>query len=331
MSKELPAALAPGQGVPGHERPDTSGIVLTRRRVFILPTRHGMAFAGMLVVMLISALNYSNSLGYMLTFLLGSLGMVSILHTYRNIEGIAVRGGVQGAVFAGEDAHFRLGFNNHEGPARYGICVSYSGGTGDGKWTRTVPCPLVPARGVQWVELPVKARQRGEVKLGRLTVATRYPFGLFRAWSLVSLDLRCLVFPYPSGSRELPASGGEAAREGSRRGRGRGDFSGFRDYLPGDSPRRIFWKAVARGQGIPVKLFTGTQAASLTLSWHDIHCPDPETRLSQLCQWVLEADRQGLKYALHLPGTEIPAHHGEHHKLACLSALARFEPGHGGY
>ena len=32
-----------------------------------------------------------------------------------------------------------------------------------------------------------------------------------------------------------------------------------------------------------------------------------ETRLSQLCRWVLDADRDGVRYGLSLPGTTIEA------------------------
>ena len=45
-------------------------MILTQRRVFVLPTRQGLAYAVSLLVMLVGAINYNLSLGYALVFLL---------------------------------------------------------------------------------------------------------------------------------------------------------------------------------------------------------------------------------------------------------------------
>ena len=55
-------------------------IVLTQRRVFILPTGAGLLFAAMLVVMLLGAINYTLALGHALVFLLAGLGMTGMVH-----------------------------------------------------------------------------------------------------------------------------------------------------------------------------------------------------------------------------------------------------------
>ena len=43
-------------------------VTLTMRRVFILPTKAGLAFVGLLLIMLIGAVNYNLGLGYALTY-----------------------------------------------------------------------------------------------------------------------------------------------------------------------------------------------------------------------------------------------------------------------
>ena len=65
------------------EGPFNAPVDLTQRRIFILPTRQGFLFAIVLGIMLIGSINYNNSLGYLLTFLLASVSVVSILYTYR--------------------------------------------------------------------------------------------------------------------------------------------------------------------------------------------------------------------------------------------------------
>src|ERR1035437_9093487 len=90
-----------------HE-PEKGRIVLTQRRVYVMPTRHGISFGLALILMLVGSINYSLSLGYILTFLLAGMAIVSILHTFRNIAHLAISAGKAEAVFAGDLAPFDL-------------------------------------------------------------------------------------------------------------------------------------------------------------------------------------------------------------------------------
>ena len=53
---------------------------LERWRIYILPTRAGLLFGLALFTMLLAAINYGLALGFALTFLLASVGLVSMLH-----------------------------------------------------------------------------------------------------------------------------------------------------------------------------------------------------------------------------------------------------------
>src|SRR3972149_1701370 len=86
--------------------PETGTIFLAQRRVYILPTRHGLTFALALVLMLIGSINYNLSLGYVLTFLLAGMGMVSILHTFRNLPHLYVSAGRGEPGFAEDTTRF---------------------------------------------------------------------------------------------------------------------------------------------------------------------------------------------------------------------------------
>ena len=53
----------------------------------------------------------------------------------------------------------------------------------------------LPANGTARIDLPCPAPRRGRPSIpGRLTLATRYPLGLFRAWSYPYPQLTCLVY-----------------------------------------------------------------------------------------------------------------------------------------
>src|SRR5688572_12136967 len=96
-------------------------LVLGQRRIFILPCRHGVGLVRALVMMLIGSINYDLSLGFVLTFLLGALGVNAILHTYRNLARLEISPGRAQPVFAGDDARFTLVLKNPGALDRFAI------------------------------------------------------------------------------------------------------------------------------------------------------------------------------------------------------------------
>ena len=292
------------------------GVRLDRRHLYILPTRHGMLFALVLLLMLIGAINYANSLGYMLTFLLGSMSLVVMLHTYRNLLGLQLSAGRAPAVFAGERARFALRLEGEARAPCVGAAVRFKEGE---------PVPVEVAAGVAGsAELTRLAERRGPLTLGRVRVESDYPLGLFQAWSWFDLDQHCLVYPRP----EPPGTPLPVAAEGDGAGRASGagdeDFAGLRAYRPGDPLRHVAWKAVAKGQPMLTKQFDGAEASRLWLDWGALPGMSDEARLSRLCRWVLDAEAEGAEYGLKIPGLTLDPARGEGHRRACLEALALY-------
>ncbi len=312
----MPKASAVSAWFSGARQPERSPIILGHRRVYILPTRLGVMFAVTLLIMLVGSINYVLSLGFMLTFLLAGMGLAGMVHTVRNLARLQIATGRVESVFAGEAAQFRLFAENPAHWERPAIMFRH-----DASGAQTVAD--VPAGASAEIVLAVPADRRGWLPLDRVTLETRYPLGLFRAWSHVRPEYRCLVYPRPENS-PLPASSPEAAT-GARAAaiQGTDDFSGLRNYQPADSPRHVAWKAVARSETMLTKQFSGDASAELWLDWSLLPGSlDAEARLSRLTGWVLAAEKQGLRYGLRLPGVEIPLGHGESHRGGCLSALA---------
>jgi uncharacterized protein (DUF58 family) len=297
--------------------PEDGPIRLDRSRIFILPTAAGLAFAGMLLVMLFGSINYNNSLGHLFTFLLGSMMMVSIFHTYRNLAMLEFGAGKARPVFAGERAGYEILASSPAAYARIGVHLEVAG-------QPPVRIDLDPQQ-TKTIMLYRDTARRGLLALGRCRVWTRYPLGLFMAWSHLELRTQCLVYPHPAPPRRLPQRAAYRAGSSGEKGRGVDDFAGFRPYRPGDSPRHLFWKAVVRDQVLLVKQFGGDRADEIWLDWHDCGGLDTEARLRQLCRWVLDADRNRQCYGLRLPGLQISIGSGDAHKQRCLEALARFE------
>lgn len=289
---------------------------LGRRNVYILPTRQGVFFAVTLLVILLGSINYNNSLGYFLTFLLGSIGVVGILHTYRNLLQLQIRVGMIEPVFAGTEIRVPVILDNPGRAPRYRLQLAFAG-------QDPVVCEM-SGEGHQVVLLARPAGRRGQQAIGRFTLETTFPLGLFRAWSHIVPDAKCLVYPAPSREAYLPQTSRYLASLTGDQGLGSDDFAGLRSYRSGDSLRHIHWKALAREQGLLTKQFGGDRSERLWLDWRMLEGMDTETRLSQLCRWVIVAEQQGLEYGLWLPDKRVEPGHGRQHQQRCLKALALY-------
>lgn len=295
-----------------------TGASLHRRSLYILPTREGLYYGAMLAVMLVAAVNYANGLAYALTFLLAALGLVAILHTHRNLAGLRLSAGPAPPVFAGEPARFAIVANNDAGMVRHAIEITLAG------QTATID---VAAQGTAVAEFAVPTAARGYLEAPPLRVRTRFPLGLWRAWSRpLVVPARCLVYPRPAPESPLPEVPSPlAGRELGHNADGE-DFAGLREFQHGDPVQRVAWKKVAAGQGWHTKQFSAPAGQLVWLDWQALHGLDVEARLSQLSRWVLMAEQQGISYGLRLPQLLLEPSSGSAHRDRCLERLALFQP-----
>jgi uncharacterized protein (DUF58 family) len=300
----------------GRAAPEAGPVVLSQRRVYILPTRHGYTFAFALLLMLVGSINYSLSLGFILTFLLAGMGVVSILHTYRNLAHLAVSAGRVEPAFAGGAVRVHLHIDNAATFDRVSIEARCGPAAAESD---------VPSRGTANLVLALPVARRGWYRLPRVTVETRYPIGLLRAWSYFQPDVRALVYPKPLETGLPPPAAIPDRGDATAAGAGTDDYFGLRPYQPGDSPRHVAWKAVAREGVLLTKVFVGRGASELWLDWASLPAQaDVETRLSWLTRQVLLAEEANVAYGLRLPARELGPALGELHRDACLKALALF-------
>jgi len=295
---------------------------LTRpKRIYILPTRQGLTLGTVLLAMLLAAINYNNSLAYMLCFLIASLTLVSMVHTHYNLVGVSVQAGQSTPTFAGGHVRLPICLMNRSGRTRYALQLENTDGQ---PASLSAMLPSIPAAASVWLEPSMLVERRGRHLLPRLTVSTRYPLGLFRAWFWEPVQLEYLVYPQPLGTHPWPALEVDENLEEEGQRTGGEDFTGMRPYQLGDSHRHVDWKAVARGRPMLIKQFSGGGRGRVWFDWLVLEGLDTEARLSQLACWIVEAHRQGCEYGLRLPHRECPPAAGWEHYESCLKALALY-------
>ena len=296
--------------------PKVSECRLDNRKLFIFPSREGLMFLGVLLLLWLAATNYENSLIFAFTFLLVALFVVSIFHTYANLHGIQVVAikGVSG--FAGDTLEFEVQLKQDKARLRDNLRLSYKNGA-------VIVTRMLNTQTVV-IRLPVDALHRGWLDPGRLTIETVFPLGIIRAWTHLRLDYRALVYPRPvkgSVMTQATLSRGEGGREISG---GSEDFFGLAKYQAGEPRSHIAWKQYARGLGLHSKRYTDPVEERFWLDWNDFPGLDIEIRLSRLCGMALEVSSGQHHYGLRLPGMEIAPGKGDRHREAVLRALALF-------
>jgi uncharacterized protein (DUF58 family) len=302
-------------------QPDTEPgpIRLSSRRLYILPTRVGLVFGLLLFGLLLLSVNYGISLGYLFTFLLAGVATAGLFHTQRNLQGVRVQARAVAPVFAGESARFCLVLDNPDPRLRGGFVAVHAD-------TVSRPVDLGPGASAE-LHLNLAQPRRGWHRPGRMTLASTWPLGLFRCWTVFAFEWGALVYPRPAATPlPFPATSGQGRASSSRQA-GDDEFASLRDYRPGDSPRRIAWKSVARGQPPLTKQFAGSGGGELWLDWDDCPETDIEARLSRLTRWALDAEHAGRRWGLALPGRKLPPGQGEQHLRQALEALARHGQG----
>ena len=295
---------------------DRLPVELQRRRLYILPTRGGIAFGALVFVMLLAGLNYTNSLALFLTFLLAAFALVAMQLCHRNLLGVRVTALQAPGVFARSPATLLVSLANDTAVPRLRLEAGLEGAP---RSRADLGANAEVVLGV-----PLAPHARGVVRIARVRIATAHPFALFRAWTWVHAPLELLVYPAAVGARPMPHASAQRSGATARGGMGLDEWRGLRPFRDGDSPRQVDWKAYAREAPLLVKEY---QPVGSDLRWFDFaQLPglDTEARLEQLARWVVDAEAGGERYGLSLPGVRIPSDRGPEHRHRCLAQLARF-------
>ncbi|MET3132184.1 uncharacterized protein (DUF58 family) [Oxalobacteraceae bacterium GrIS 1.11] len=298
-------------------------VYLSQRRVFIVPSRAGLGFAFLLLILFIGAINYNLGLGFALTFFTGACALVDMYLTARNLAYLHLAPGRVQPVFAGAEALFELHIINRSKLDRYAVWLDFIS-AGEPRHVADVAAGASAA-----LLLACPSVERGWMAAPRVRLVTRFPLGLFKAWSYWQPDARVLVYPFPEAqATPLPMLG--AAGDSGAGQAGHDHFSGIRSYQVGDPLRHLAWRQIARfdpalGGQLLSKHFEGGAASELTLDFEALpSLLDVEVRLSRMTRWVLEAEQRALPYAFRLGPLRFAPALGEAHRAACLQALALY-------
>lgn len=294
--------------------PEQSGTyTLHRRSIYIVPTRFGFMFGLILIAMLVGSINYEINLGFILTFLFSAIMFIGMLRTYKNISGM------QFSILPIEPCFA-------EQPITIKLQTSMPSAAQHVSFTLNDQNQSLNLQANAYHTLQLNGQTRGEYAIDKIKISTIYPLGLFYCWSWLKPDCRYIVYPEPKvlTNKIQPPVSQNISGEHSSSHKGEDELYAYRPYNEGDPINRVAWKKTAQTGKLHSQELSKLVTQDYYIQWDDFHFADVETRLSYMCQLVLDAHKNNTAYGLILPNEKISPDHSEQHKHICLTALALF-------
>jgi uncharacterized protein (DUF58 family) len=176
--------------------------------------------------------------------------------------------------------------------------------------------------------------RRGVYPLEELTLATEFPFGLFRKEREVALPGELVVWPRTDRvvREDLVGAGNDRSTPSASTHPAtgpRGEFRSLREYRPGDDARDIHWRTSARLRQPVIREYE-REAAEAT--WIVLEVGDPpgdeaEAAVEVAASLCARAARWGQPFALFAGSRAVGPGTGEAHLERALDVLARVDFG----
>jgi uncharacterized protein (DUF58 family) len=297
--------------------------VLNQRNLYIVPSKGGWGYAGVVLVLLLAAINEQLNLGYALAFLLGGVGLSGMSRSHGNLRGLRLSLGSLEGVHAGQTLSIPVLLDATTHPhGCWGVVIEAPG--------QPPTLTEVAAGHQQLVHVQLQGATRGWLSLPRVRILSRYPLGLFSVWGYWRPAQPLLIWPaLETQPPPLPTMDGGDEATGVSQPLSSGQDEQLREWRQGDSLRQVAWKksATRLASGLSPVSRDGTERVrhDRWLRWDDTIGLNPEARLSRLAAWLVLAEQEAQldagPYGLKMPGQTLPCSLGPAHLKACLDLL----------
>lgn len=276
---------------------------ITKKKIYIIPTKLGIVFTGIMFAIFLIGLSYGNNLTLSVSFILFTYFVIQMLVTHKNIS--LIRPAT--ISFTNDDSHkdiqcsinlevmifannYVLELNNDVKIDLNSNQYSLSG----------------PFQGI-----------RGKYSDDKIKISNTAQAGLFYAWRFYSISYSFYIYPSPVCYR-LPSSyrNQEAEQFNSNN-----EFSHYIPYIDGFPSKRLNWKIFAKTDQLYLKYFIGHNLLEIELNFYDLPGP-AELRLSYLSYLIENIFKKKMKWSLVLPNEVINNCHGYTDYIRCKKILS---------
>lgn len=189
--------------------------------------------------------------------------------------------------------------------------------------------PFVPADSTQSASLAFSFDHRGTAKIDHAVISSNFPFNFFRRFRRIRKEIPVIVYPKPircslaalhesgarlKGEKELNKPGYDA------------DMLSIRDYVHGDPPKYISWKATAKTGSLKVKELSAIERRHVIIDFDKMEKGNLETALSCTAYAVINLFRSRIPVGLRINGEILEPDLSASQRRAILQRLALYEP-----
>jgi uncharacterized protein (DUF58 family) len=295
-------------------------------------TRAGWCFVAIVFGVGFAALNTGNNLLYLILSLLLAFLVLSGLLSESSLRGLRVERRLPREIFACAPNRIALRIHNDlwRTPS-FAVSIEdlLEGAEASEEAGRSFVLRIGPRESVDR-SYDFEPAERGQITFVGCRLSTRFPFGLFVKSVDLDLESQALVYPEvqdltmteePNGMLEIGEERRRSANEGDV-------LSGLREYIQGDSVRRIHWRRSLRSRKLIVGEREGEQSAQIEvlLSIPDsMQSTEIESRISRATSEVLQHLEKGRRVGLRAATARFAPDSGLAHRTELLSFLARVE------
>lgn len=290
-------------------------LFLRKRRVYVLPTKMGGYLNGLIFLMFLLSVGYSNNLLLIFTLFLFGFNLIWLVQTHYHLKAL-----VPAQVML-EDGHvgegLRLMIRWQQRPPGPRDCELQLQTEGFRLKASHLSQELDSTQG--YISLP----HRGLWRWHTLKIETDRPFGLYRAWIYWPLDLATFAWPQLQKiAANLPLQAGLLEGEVPTDKRGPGDMKGLLPYS-NEEARQISWKHYARTGQLLVREGEEVRTPNAHFKWDEMNSGEAkEERLSQLATALVYCHRQDIPFSLQFAGRSRGPANSRSHLIQCLKDLS---------
>lgn len=289
---------------------------LNSRNLYILPSGFGWAYALIVLILFLGAVNYQINTIFLMTFLLAIIGLVSAFEAHANLNNLSFKLITIEDAQQGTPARLTL-FIQANNKVRISIDFQIA-------LQPKTRLEKLPAEGLQFV-VPIKTTTRGYFSLPPIIISSFFPFGIFRVWSYIYFDEHYYVYPQPSNPGFWPAPCLDQDIK-NKYASGDEEFYELKQIEnPWMQPNLIAWKIAAKGQGWYLKTMHSNETDYWLFKLSDLGSKDLELKLQHLSYWLQEAELNGLIYGLDLTASHTQFARGKEHLQYCMRQLALYQ------
>ena len=296
-------------------------------------TRAGWCFIAIIFGVGFAALNTGNNLLYMVLALMLAFLVLSGLLSESSLRGIQIDRSLPRELFAGTRNRVVLKIHNTlrknpsfaitiQDQARIDQRIEAVG--------RVFVLRIGPKSSVE-CSYSFEPPARGELQFSGFRISTRFPFALFVKSRQLDLPQECVVYPQISPVSLCTGTASDSAEHQVEASRSRNgdEISGVRDFVSGDSRRRIHWRSSLRAGRLLVGEREGIATTQIEVA---LDLPTTamdsliEARVAHAASQVVAHLDAGRHVGLRTTAVHFTAASGTRHRTDLLRFLATVRP-----